>query len=44
MGNIVGEVVLIAVIALIPTTILLSLERRAERRFTGERSVDDVAI
>jgi NitT/TauT family transport system permease protein len=44
MGNIVGEVALIAIIALIPTMLLLSLEHRVTARFTGGRSADEVAV
>lgn len=39
MGNIVGEVALIAIVALIPTMLLLGLERRVNERFTGVRGV-----
>ncbi|OZM78063.1 ABC transporter permease [Pseudonocardia sp. MH-G8] len=35
MGNIVGEVILITIIALVPTVLLLRLEHRATARFAG---------
>jgi NitT/TauT family transport system permease protein len=43
MGNIVGEVVLIAIIALIPTMALLRLEHLVTARFTGRHVATDVA-
>lgn len=44
MGNIVGEVALIAIVALIPTMLLLGLERRVNERFTGVRGVVDDTV
>jgi NitT/TauT family transport system permease protein len=44
MGNIVGEVALIAIIALVPTMLLLGLEHRVTARFAGKRGPDEVAV
>lgn len=44
MGNIVGEVVLIAVIALVPTMLLLRLEHRVTTRFAGREAIDEPAV
>ncbi|MHA6616197.1 ABC transporter permease [Pseudonocardia sp. DLS-67] len=44
MGNIVGEVVLIAVIALVPTMLLLRLEHRVTARFAGREVTDEPAV
>jgi NitT/TauT family transport system permease protein len=43
MGHIVGEVVLIAIIALVPTMVLLRLEHRVIARFTGRHDTTEVA-
>lgn len=44
MGHIVGEVVLIAIIALVPTMLLLRLERRVVARFAGRHGIDEPAL
>jgi DNA-binding IclR family transcriptional regulator len=43
-GTIVGEVVLIAVIALVPTMLLLRLEHRVAARFAGREVIDEPAV